>query len=129
VVAVTRIGKDRVVVFDTQLADRVRSAVAERSDCDEKKMFGGLAFMVNTHMACGMIGDDLMVRVGPDGHDDALGRGATEMQFTGRPMRGMVIVPAALLTADDDLYAWIDRAVTFARSQPAKPPKKPHGKT
>jgi len=116
------------VVFDTQLADRVRSAVAERTDCDEKKMFGGLAFMVNTHMACGMIGGGLMVRVGPDGHDDALARGATEMEFTGRPMRGMVIVPAALLTTDDDLDAWIDRAVMFARSQPAKPPKKPRTK-
>ena len=52
-VAVARIGKDRVVVFDTQLADRVRTAVAERTDFEEKKMFGGLAFMVNTHMACG----------------------------------------------------------------------------
>lgn len=82
------------MVFDSQLADRVRSAVAERTDCEEKKMFGGLAFMVNTRMACGIVGDDLMVRVGPDGHDDAKALGATEMDFTGRPMRGMVIVPA-----------------------------------
>ena len=116
------------MVFDIQLADRVRSAVAERTDFEEKKMFGGLAFMVNTHMACGMVGDDLMVRVGPDRHDEARTRGATEMTFTGRPMRGMVIVPAALLTTEDDLQPWIDQAVTYARAQPPKPPKKTRGK-
>ena len=123
-VSATRIGQDPGVVFDSQLADRVRSAVAERTDCEEKEMFGGLAFMVNTRMACGIVGDDLMVRVGPDGHDDAKARGATEMDFTGRPMRGMVIVPAALLTNDNELDSWIDQAVTYARAQPPKPPKK-----
>jgi len=116
------------VVFDNQLADRVRSAVAERTDFQEKKMFGGLAFMVNTHMACGMVGDDLMIRVGRDDHDDARARGATEMEFTGRPMRGMVIVPAALLTTEDALDSWIDQAVTYARAQPPKPPKKTRGR-
>ena len=89
------------MTFDNQLADRVRSAVAERTDFEERKMFGGLAFMVNTHMACGMVGNDLMVRVGPDGHEAARARGATEMEFTGRPLRGMVIVPAALLATED----------------------------
>ena len=116
------------MVFDNQLADRVRAAVAERTDFEEKKMFGGLAFMVNTHMACGMVGDDLMVRVGPDGHDDARARGATEMEFTGRPMRGMVIVPAALLTTEDALDSWIEHAVTHAHAQPPKPPKKTRSK-
>ena len=112
------IGQDHGVVFDIQLADRVRVAVAERTDFEEKKMFGGLAFMVNTHTACGMVGNDLMVRVGPDGHEDARTRGATEMEFTGHPMRGMVIVPAALLATEDALDSWIDQAVTHARTQP-----------
>ena len=116
------------MVFDNQLADRVRSAVAERTDFEEKKMFGGLAFMVNTHMACGMVGNDLMVRVGPDGHDDARARGATEMEFTGRPMRGMVIVPAALLATEDALDSWVEQAVTHARAQPPKPPKRTRSK-
>ncbi len=111
------------MVFDERLADRARSAVAERTDFDEKRMFGGLVFMVNTHMCCGLMGDDLMVRVGRDGQDAALTRGATEMTFTGRPMAGMVIVPAGLLSDDDALDEWVDRAVAYARSQPAQPPK------
>ena len=106
------------MVFDNQLVDRVRTAIAEHTDCAEKKMFGGLAFMVNTHMAFGRGGEGLMVRFGPDGHDDAKARGATEMEFTGHPMRGMVIVPAALLATEDALDSWIDQAVTHARTQP-----------
>ena len=113
------------MAFDNQLADRVRSAVAERTDFEERKMFGGLAFMVNTHMACGMVGNALMVRVGPDGHEAARARGATEMEFTGRPM---VIVPAALLATEDALDSWIDKAATHARAQPPKPPKKTRSK-
>ncbi len=78
------------MAYDEELADRVSwSATA---DFVEKKMFGGLAFMVNTHMACGLVGDGLMVRVGSENHEDALARGAVEMDFTGRPMRGMVLV-------------------------------------
>ncbi len=87
-------------------------------------MFGGLAFMVNTHMACGLVGGDLMVRVGADNHDDALSRGASEMDFTGRPMRGMVIVPGARLTTDASLDDWVERAVSYAQSEPPKSPKK-----
>ncbi len=94
-------------------------------------MFGGLAFMVNTHMACGIVGDDLMVRVGAENHDDALSRGADDMDFTGRPMRGMVIVPAAQLDSDAALDDWVERAVSYAQSEPPKAPKKakPHRAT
>lgn len=80
--------------------------------------------MVNTHMACGIIGADLMVRVGKDRHDDALHRGAREMDFTGRPMRGLVIVPGETLD-DDPLWAWIDEAAAFALAEPPKAPKTP----
>ena len=64
-----------------------------------------------------------MVRVGKDGHDHAIARGAREMDFTGRPMRGLVVVAASMLTTDDDLEEWVAEAVTFATSQPPKPPK------
>ena len=96
----------RRLAFDEELADRAREVLAELApQAGEVKMFGGLAFMVNTHMACGLIGNDLMVRVGPDAHDDALARGATEMDFTGRTMRGMVVVPGPALRDPDVLTA------------------------
>ena len=85
-----------------------------------RKTFGGLTFMVNTHMACGIVKDDLMVRVGQDHHDAAITAGATEMDFTGWPMRGMVIVPADGVRGDADLERWIVQAVEFARSEPPK---------
>jgi hypothetical protein len=88
-----------------------------------RQTFGGLAFMVNTHIACGILGDDLMVRVGKAAHDAAIAWGAREMDFTGRPMRGLVIVPGETLD-DDVLAAWVSEAVAFALSEPPKPPKK-----
>ena len=84
------------MAFDESLAQRARELLVESvgpGGFDERKMFGGLAFMVNTHMAWGLIGDDQMVRVGAAGHQEALTRGAREMDFTGRTTRGMVIVP------------------------------------
>ena len=111
------------MVYDEALAARVREAVGERTDFDEKRMFGGLAFMVNTHMACGMIGDDLMVRVGASGHDAALAHGASEMEFTGRPMRGMVLVAGRYLEDPTALDDWVALAVSHALSQPPKAPK------
>ena len=110
------------MAYDEDLAERVRGAVAPLATFNELKMFGGLAFMVNTHMACGIIGDDLMVRVGKQGHDAAIARGAREMDFTGRPMRGLVVVDGEGLD-DASLTAWVDSAVTFAQSEKAKPPK------
>lgn len=110
------------MAYDETLAERVRADLEPRTDFDERKMFGGLAFMVNTHRACGIIGDDLMVRVGKERHDQALARGAREMDFTGRPMRGLVIVPGDGLD-DDPLSAWVEEAVAFALAEPPKPPK------
>lgn len=113
------------MAYDEGLAERVRDLIAQLVPFEERKMFGGLAFMVNTHMACGIVKDDLMVRVGKAGHDAAIARGAQEMDFTGRPMRGMVIVPGADLSRDSDLDLWVSRAVEFAQSEPPKSSMKP----
>jgi len=113
-----------IVAYDEDLAGRTRELLAELTDFEERKMFGGLAFMVNTHMACGIVHDDLMVRVGKDNHNAAINAGATEMDFTGRPMRGMVIVPANRLRGDSDLEPWVVAAVEFARSDPPKKPRR-----
>jgi TfoX/Sxy family transcriptional regulator of competence genes len=108
------------VADDEDLAGRARELLAELTNFDERKMFGGLRFMVNTHMACGIVKDDLMVRVGKDHHDAAINAGAMEMDFTGRPMRGMVIVPADLAQDRSDLEQWVVQAIDYARSEPPR---------
>lgn len=111
------------MAYDELLAQRVRDLLGDRTEATEQKMFGGLAFMVNTHMACGLIRDDLMVRVGAANHEAALAKGASVMAFTDRPMRGMVLVPAPVVADDGVLERWVDEAVAFARSEPPKKPK------
>lgn len=110
------------MAYDEELANRVREAL---SDADvepaERQMFGGLAFMVDGHMTVGIIDDELMVRVGKDGHDDALAEPhAREMDFTGKPMTGMVYVAPEGLGDDGDLAAWVRRALDHTRSLPPK---------
>ena len=112
------------MAYDDDLADRVRAELEGRVEFTGKAMFGGLAFLVNTHMACGVMGDDLMVRVGKQAHDDAIAAGAREMTKTGRPMRGLVVVPAIGLS-EESLATWLEQAVLFAQSEPPKPPKPP----
>lgn len=109
------------MAFDEKLADRVRAVLAKRRGIAERRMFGGIAFLVRGHMACGVTGRDLMVRVGPDAYDDALARPhARPMDFTGRPMRGLVYVAPAGVRSAPALRAWVDRGVAFTRSLPEK---------
>jgi TfoX/Sxy family transcriptional regulator of competence genes len=111
------------MAYDEGLADRVRELLATRTGFEERKMFGGLVFMVNTHMACGIVKNDLMVRVGKENHESALERGAQPMNMTGRTMPGTMIVVAAKVSDDVNLQAWVDEAVSVAASKPPKPPK------
>ena len=109
------------MTYDEGLAERIRSILRDEHGVTEREMFGGLAFMVDGNMACGVIDESLMARVGPDAYDDALEeRHVRPMDFTGRPMRGMVFVDPAGITADTALRDWIDRCLGFARSLPAK---------
>jgi hypothetical protein len=110
--------------FDERLATRVRQALAARTDVDEKRMFGGLAFMVGGHMACGIVGADLMVRVGA-AESVALARPHVRpMDFTGRPLSGMVYVAPAGLATAAALRAWIDLALTTVGGLPPKASRK-----
>src|SRR5262245_57988246 len=103
------------MAYDERLANRVRTTLRNRDDVVEKKMFGGLTFMIAGKMAIGVIHDDLMVRRGADGHETALAEPYTRpMDFTGRPMRGMVYVDPAGLTTDAALGHWVDHAVKVA---------------
>jgi TfoX/Sxy family transcriptional regulator of competence genes len=109
------------MAYDEGLAARVRDVLGDHPDIIEKKMFGGLAFMVQGNMACGIIQDDLMVRVGPEGYETALAQPhARSMDFTGKPMRGMVVVDGAGLDTDETLDEWVQRGLQFALSLPPK---------
>jgi len=113
------------MAFDERLAARIREVLAERPSVVEKKMFGGLTFMVAGHMACGVVGADLMVRVGPDAHEAALQRKhARAMDFTGRSLKGMVYVGADGLKSKKALAGWVGKGVDFAQALPPKKPKK-----
>lgn len=102
------------MAYDESLAHRVRVVLGQRDDVVEKKMFGGLAFMVGEHMACGVLGRDLIVRVGPDAGDDALAQAHVRpFDFTGRPSRGMVYVEPEGVARDDDLRRWIAKGLAF----------------
>jgi TfoX/Sxy family transcriptional regulator of competence genes len=105
--------------YDERLAARVRRALSGRSDVVEKKMFGGLCFMVNGKMCCGITATDFMVRVGTAAYEDALGQPhARPMDFTGRPLTGMVYVAKEGLRSEADLGAWVGRGLTFVLSPP-----------
>ncbi|MGB5809448.1 MAG: TfoX/Sxy family protein [Polyangiales bacterium] len=109
------------MAYDEALADRVRGVLARRRGVSEKKMFGGLSFLVNGHMACGVVKDDLMVRVGPDAYDAALEKkGSRAMDFTGRPMKGMVFVDPSGTKRAATLKSWIEQGLAHARSLPPK---------
>ena len=111
------------MAYDEGLAERIRTTLRGRDDVVEKRMFGGLTFIVGGRMACGVVHDDLMVRVGPDGHDEALMEpGTRPMDFTGRPLRGMVYVASAAVATDDDLRRWVDRAVRVATASGSTAP-------
>ncbi len=109
------------MAYDEAVAGRAREALAGAPDVVEKRMFGGIAFMVRGNMCCGVIGDRLMLRVGPDGYEAALSRpNAKPMDFTGRPMKGMVYIEPAGFASTRDLDTWIKKAMEFALSLPAK---------
>ncbi len=88
-------------------------------------MFGGLAFMAHGHMCCGLVKDNLMVRVDPDAYDQLLTEvGAQPMDFTGKPMRGFLYVTGAGISSASGLRSWVKRALDFAESRPPKPSRK-----
>jgi TfoX/Sxy family transcriptional regulator of competence genes len=109
------------MAYSEALAERIRVALGREADLTERKMFGGIAFMVRGNMCAGVVGDDLMLRVGPERYEDALARsGARPMDFTGRPMKGMVYVDARAIKSDLELQESLDVALGFVRGLPAK---------
>lgn len=109
------------MAYDEGLAQRIRDVLADLPGLVEKKMFGGVGFMVRGNMACGVNGADLIVRVGPERYENALAIPHTRpFDFTGRPMKGWVMVSPEGYEADSALESWVQQGVDFTRSLPAK---------
>ena len=113
------------MAFDEKLAARIRDQLATEKVVDEIKMFGGLCFKVNGNMACGVMNDDLIVKCDPERYDALLEKPNTkEFDFTGKPMRGIMMVSPAGIKTAATLRGWIKEGVEFAKSKPPKPKKK-----
>ena len=109
------------MAYDEGLAHRVREALEGESQVTEKKMFGGLCFMISGHMAVGIVGSELMVRVGPEAYLKRLEHPhAREMDFTGKAMKGFVYVSLEGLQLDSELDEWVGHGARYARSLPPK---------
>ncbi|MDH4062347.1 MAG: TfoX/Sxy family protein [Aquincola sp.] len=112
------------MAYDAGLAQRVREALGERPGISERKMFGGLAFLVDGKMFVGVLGSTLMARVGPERHPDALARPHVRaMDFTGRPMKGYVFIDPPGLDDDRELAAWVSWCAAYAAALPGKKSK------
>lgn len=103
------------MAFDDLLAERIRKELDDRSvTYIEKRMMGGLCFMVDNKMCIGITGDALMARVGPNFYQEALSlEGARKMDFTGRPMKGFIFVDPEGIDTDQDLNSWIQKCLDF----------------
>jgi TfoX N-terminal domain len=109
------------MAYDEGLATRVRDALGDQPGLAEKKMFGGLAFLVHGNMACGVRGDDLMVRVAAEEAAAVMDEpGTRPFDMTGRPMKGWLLVDAGGHAEDDDLRRWVGRGLAYASSLPPK---------
>jgi hypothetical protein len=109
------------MAYDEALAERIRHLLGRRKAVEEKKMFGGVGFLLNGNMLVGVWKDQLVARLGPDDGDDALKEPHVRVfDITGRPMNGWVLVEPAGVAADGQLKAWLERSLAFVRSLPAK---------
>ena len=109
------------MAFDETVAARVRTALGRKKGVVEKKMFGGIAFLLNGHMSIGVLRDHLVLRLGEEGAAEALAEPHTRfMDFTGKPLKSMLYVDPPGFETADRLRIWVRRAVAFAESLPPK---------
>jgi len=109
------------MAYNTALAERVNARISDINGVIEKKMFGGIAFMVHGNMCVGVVKENLCARVGKDAYGDLSEKpGARPMDFTGRPMKGWLFIGPEVLADDDVLQTWIDRCHRFVGTLPRK---------
>ena len=109
------------MAYDEGLAQRVRVVLEGKSGLEEKKMFGGVCFILSGNMACGILNERLIVRIGPEKYENALKQPNTgKFDITGKPMKGWVMVSPEGYNTDERLSYWIEQGVAFALTLPAK---------
>ena len=109
------------MAFDEGLAQRIRELFTNRLGYEEKKMFGGIGFLLHGNMACGVIREDLIVRVGADNYTDALLKPDVELfDMSGKAMTGWVVVKEPGYRSDSDLNGWVTQGTEYSLSLPAK---------
>lgn len=112
------------MAFDETLAKRVRALLIGRTGYGERRMFGGIAFMLDGRMCCGVLNDELVTRVSAADYAAALQQPQVRpMDFTGRPMKGYLYIAPAATADDGNLAMWVERCVSFVTTLPAKTPK------
>jgi TfoX/Sxy family transcriptional regulator of competence genes len=109
------------MAYDEELAERVRELLSARADVGERKMFGGIAFMVQGNMACGVLKEDLIVRLGDEEGEKALAEdGVRPFDFTGKPMKGIVYISPERTSDDAGLAEWVEAGADYATSLPPR---------
>jgi len=113
---------DGPLIYNELLAFRVRKLLSEQKTLGEREMFGGITFMLHGKMCCGVVGNELVVRVGREGYDEALGQPhVRQMDFTGRPLKGFVFISPGGYETDEELAKWVKQATKFVSSLHLKP--------
>jgi TfoX/Sxy family transcriptional regulator of competence genes len=113
------------MAYDEKLAGRLRNRLSELSNVEEKQMMGGLTFMYNGKMCLGIIKDEMMCRIDPDIFEEVLERnGCREMDFTGRPMKGYVMVDETGMKSKKDFEFWVGLALEYNKKAKSSKKKK-----
>ena len=116
------------MAYNQQLNDRIREAMANLPNVEEKHMFGGTCYMLNGKMCVGVVKDEMMCRIDPDKYEEALSRlGCREMVFTGRPMKGYIFVAEEGMKSKKDFEYWIGLCIEFNSQAKASKKKKYYG--
>jgi TfoX/Sxy family transcriptional regulator of competence genes len=109
------------LVYSESLAQRIRDALARKSKIEEKKMFGGVGFLLHGNMLVGVWKNSLIVRIGPDSYEEALLEpNVKQFDITGKPMKGWIMVEPEGIEHDGQLKGWIERAEEFVVTLPGK---------
>lgn len=109
------------MAFDEELAARIRSTLGKRKGLSEKKMFGGLAFLLNGNMCCGVHGSEMILRLDPKDTDAALNeKHVRAFDLTGRPMKGWLLIAGPALAGTKALARWVEVSVEYASALPSK---------
>ena len=114
------------MAYNEKLADRIREKLADLHNIEEKKMMGGLTFMYNGKMCIGIIKDEMMCRIDPDLHNQAVEmRGCRTMDFTNRPMKGYVLIDETGLKTEKEFDFWVNLCLEFnSKANPSEKKKR-----